>query len=422
MINTQFFADRTLLNELPLEVYEDMMSRGLIAPDNVKAHFCGIISHQNGLAVFLPRNHGLNEDIDLHAAGHFLLKALMRYFRDKHTGIYAQDNGTTVIGGQAFSLITELLDDYQVNGLYIRRVKEHTINSGKVNWPRTIARSTPYPSYGTPIYIDLETSRSRYLANCETAKIHAQVMRELINTYGELWFGSYDLLDERLLQLEKPLASTSAQIAYLERELRLTYSERDMFLIKGLIKYLRTEKGLDTNNLLIGVRKFHTLWETMLDDCLVGKYKVNDKLPVPVYQTIENDFIKASQKGQRTDTVLKHSHKNRYAVIDAKYYEASSIKTAPGWPDLVKQFFYQKAVQELEGDDATVSNHFIFPGNEAALKSVHVAERGIDIDSDIDCLDEYKPIHCHYQDPIELLKVYVKRQKLYSLTENIFSF
>jgi hypothetical protein len=417
--NIQYLADRILLTELPNEVLSAMHSYGLIAPDNVKVHFCGVLSYGNNLVVFLPRNYSEIKGKE-NIAGHYLLQALLKYFRDKESGIYSQEQGDTVIGGRAFSQAAQLLDDYRINGLYVRRVKEQTINAGKVNWLRTIARSTVFPANGSPVYLDLVTSRSRYMANCETAKIHARVIRELLSNYGSLWFGASNFIDERLLQLEAPIGDKANQIAYLERELRLSYSERDIFLIKGLIKYLRSEKGTAVSNVLIGVRKFHTLWEAMLDECLVGKYPVNSKLPVPVYRKIDSQFVTVARKGQRTDTVLKHGANNKFAVVDAKYYEASSPKTAPGWPDLVKQFYYQKAVTILEGEDAIVSNHFIFPGSEKALKSVHVAEREITVKSEDDCLPDYHPILCHYQDPIDLLKVYVKGQKLSTLTNAIF--
>lgn len=111
---------------------------------------------------------------------------------------------------------------------------------------------------------------------------------------------------------------------------------------------------------------------------------------------------------------------NRFAVVDAKYYEASSPAYAPGWSDLVKQFFYHDAISILEGKHASVSNHFIFPGRGKQLKAAHVAEREKKIESRQDCLQEYSTIYCHYQDPIELIEAYVNGEKLRKLTEDIF--
>ncbi|MEY8238886.1 MAG: LlaJI family restriction endonuclease [Cycloclasticus sp.] len=414
-------SDRDFLSDknIPTALLDEMRSLGLIAPDMLKVSFCGIVSYRDGLAVFLPRNHNASME-GFGAAGHFLLQALLKYYQSKNSGVYAQDNEEEVIGGRSLSLATALLDDYRSNGLYVRRMKERSSNSGKVNWSDTIARSTPYPTVNGHMYLDLVTSRSRYISNCETANIHAQVMKELFSDYGVLWLGLPSYFDEQLELMSKPLGNTEMQVAYLQRELQVSYSERDMFLIKGLIQYLRIKKGSNKNNVLIGVLKFHSLWESMLDECLIGKYDVNSKLPVPVYQTADDEFIPVAQKGQRTDTVLKHCKESRFAVVDAKYYEASSPATGPGWPDLVKQFYYQDAVSILEGKDASVSNHFVFPGYDKKLKSVHVAKREAEVKSKSDCLDEYPAIDCHYQEPIALLEAYVKGEKLTELTNEIW--
>ncbi|PSW43204.1 LlaJI family restriction endonuclease [Photobacterium leiognathi] len=416
-----YLTDRISLTNasIPNSVIDVLNSQGLIAPDMEKIHFCGIVPYNDGVAVFLPRNHQAST-ADGGSAGHYLIQALLKYYQDKESGIDALENGEEVIGGRALSLAISLINDYQANGLYVRRVKERTVNSGKVNWSRTISRSPAYPSASGPIYMDQQTSRSRYIANCEIAEIHAAVMKELFSDYGMLWLGISAYFDERLELVHKPSESIEVNLTYLKRELQLSYSDRDIFLINGLIQYLEVKKGRLSSSTLIGVRKFHNLWESMLDECLIGKYPVNSKLPVPVYQTNRGQFIPIAQKGQRTDTVLKHSDESRFAVVDAKYYEASSPYTAPGWPDLVKQFYYQQAVCQLEGEGTPVSNHFVFPGSHAKLKSAHVASRGVDVKSSSDCLPGYAAIYCHYQDPIELLKTYVSGGKLTRLTNEIF--
>ncbi|MBQ4892154.1 hypothetical protein J8L86_20075 [Shewanella sp. MMG014] len=54
------------------------------------------------------------------------------------------------------------------------------------------------------------------------------------------------------------------------------------------------------------------------------------------------------------------------------------------------------------------------------LKAVHVAERGRIVKSESDCMSElYPTIHCHYQDPVELLDVFVRGAKLTKLTDDI---
>ncbi|WP_194554736.1 LlaJI family restriction endonuclease, partial [Vibrio anguillarum] len=65
------------------------------------------------------------------------------------------------------------------------------------------------------------------------------------------------------------------QIQMLNRELHTSYSDRDIFLLKGLIQYLEQESGDDHSDLVIGIRECHGLWEKMLDSCLLHKESVN---------------------------------------------------------------------------------------------------------------------------------------------------
>ncbi|APF81730.1 LlaJI family restriction endonuclease [Vibrio cholerae] len=421
-----YLSDRTLLTDkaIPSKVLEELKNNGLVAPDMNRIHFCGVILFDGNLAVFLPRNY--NDSImSLASAGRYLVHALNKYYRDKNTALHAQESGSQLLEGESFSLAASILDDYRTNGLYLRRVKERTINSGKVNWSRTISRSTPYPTPNGPIYLELNSSRARYVAHCETAKIHALVLREIISRFGELWFDRKILLDDTLMRVLNPSGSSvEMQVNYLRKELQSSYSERDILLIKNLIQYLMNKKGLEQSGILIGVRKFHGLWEAMLDECLVGKYIVNSRLPVPVYQTRDGNFVHMSQKAQRTDTVLKHKKSKQFAVIDAKYYEASSPHNAPGWSDLVKQFYYQKMIAQLESPEVQVTNHFVFPGasnSPTSLNAAYIAKRNIKVTSPDECLSEYPAIFCHYQDPLELLKAYVDGEKLHSLTSDIFN-
>lgn len=420
--NINLYLDRTSLDsgEVPSSVIDALMRERIIPQGNSKIEFCGVIACNNELAVFLPRNSVIVTDKAFNLA-RLLVQALLKYYVDKDTGVHAQDSGSEVIGGESLSLAISLLEDYATNGLYVRRIRERTTNKGKVDWRRTIANRVPLTSDNSPIYLELDSSRSRYDTSSEVAKIHAQVIKNLSSVYGLLWFGQSSYFDTSLSHVLQPNNNLDVQIAYLEKELRQVYSNRDIFLLKGLIQCLKKQKGKDEDTLLIGVRKFHSLWEAMLDKCLIGKYAVNAKLPVPVYQTSANKFVPAPKKGQRTDTVLKHVIDHRFAVVDAKYYEASSVTSAPGWPDLVKQFYYHQAISQLEGKDTPVSNHFVFPGSSNYLKSAHVAKRGVKVTKSSDCMSEYSTIHCHYQDPIELLNIYVSGEKLNRLTQEIFS-
>ena len=85
---------------------------------------------------------------------------------------------------------------------------------------------------------------------------------------------------------------------------------------------------------------------------------------MPVYRERSGREIAKPQKGQRVDIFLYELSSKEVCVIDAKYYDGSSLDHAPGWPDLVKQFFYAKSLTagNLKHEVTAVRNYFIFPG------------------------------------------------------------
>jgi hypothetical protein len=372
--------------------------------------YCGFISWSDGIAAFMPRNSEAGSETSESAC--YLLQALKRYYSDKTSGVF-EGLENELIGSVSLSLAAALVDDYLANGLYVRRRRQLTLNHGRPNWKRTISKQTPYPSNSAPIYLDLETSRNSYISDCETARIHARVMREINEDYGVLLLGQERMSDYRLRQLPEPLADNQGRLAMLERELSVSYSERDMRLIRMLKQYVENSSNTDGSGLMVGTRHFQNVWEGMLDTCLPGKKPINSTLPVPYYQQGAH-YFEAARYGQRTDTVIVNHNEDRWAVIDAKYYAASGVDSAPGWHDLVKQFFYKTAAEEISGNGVTVTLHFIFPGSKQNLIKAKVGARdqGKTHVDQFMAVAKYGEILCHYCEPIALLKKYVDSAKL----------
>ncbi|HDM8170193.1 TPA: LlaJI family restriction endonuclease [Vibrio harveyi] len=410
MINLEYFRDRDEVSSLPTGLVALMQRRGLIAPDQTRVHYCGFISWQQGIAVFMPRNTRLESLLPHHAF--CLLQSLNRYYLGKSTGI-SEGQESELIGKASLSLVYSLIEDYRANGLYVRRKKHFSVNQGRPNWKRTIARRTPYPSGGSPVYLDTDTSSTRYVSDCETARIHAQVIRSIYKKYGVIITGDDIISDDNLDRMPMPNAGVETQMTVLEHELSESYSERDIQLIGMLKAYIEESSATGGSELLVGTRKFHNVWEGMLDKCLPNKIEINSSLPVPYYQQGEH-FVEVSQKGQRTDTVIESKDGKRWAVIDAKYYNASTPNLSPGWHDLVKQFFYKTAAEGVCGQGVAVTLHFVFPGTTHYLNRVKIGERNqkkVPASQFID-VSGYGEIRCHYCDPVALLEKYASGQLL----------
>ena len=410
MRKLHLFEDRqSIVKAMPKKLVQKLDQLGLLYSNKQKVMFCGLISFDDQIAVFLPRNSDFVEadELSQKEVCATLLKALKRYLDNKDNAINADeliDEG--VYGKEYLGLIFALFEDYFNNGLFTRRISERKVNSGKIDWNRTIKQSIPYMSGDSPVYLELAGSIKRVYSNCETARIHAEILRKLDQKIG--WLINVDgAITRELIDVPASLLNNEAKLYHLNNELTRAYSDRDIYLIKQLINYLKLESMSQQSDFSIGVKRFEGMWEHMLSKTLKNVFPINKKLAKPVYK-INGELKLASRKGQRTDIVLRDPVTGGFTVIDAKYYSAKSIETAPGWPDLVKQFFYAKAVKSIY-PESNVSNMFIFPGEDGPIESAHMAEPKKKNILHEDLLDDYPIISCSFIRPLKLITIFNSR-------------
>ena len=407
------FRDRDFIGNMPKSTQNVLQKENLFTSGMQNVCFCGLLFHNQNIDVFLPRNTSYDEvEFSKINIASLVINTIRIYGKEFDSPLTINDGqADDVIGNLSLSLISDLLNDYAQNGIYTKRQSLNSLNSGKPNWSKTISRSVLYPSGSNSIYLDVFGCKRVNSSSCEVSKIHASIIKELDNKFSRLLYGSDRMFSEH--HINKPLKSdVQYQIYILEKELRVTYSERDIWLLKSLINYLKKREGDHSSEMIIGIKHFHTVWEYMLSQTLSNIVSINKLLPIPTYKLVNNGLVSAPKKGQRTDIVLKKSEENTYCIVDAKYYCASSVKSAPGWPDLVKQFFYAKALKQIK-PDALVLNAFAFPNSDGPLQSIHMQDK-----QNISLLDDdYQPINCFYVKPIEVLKAFVENKKLQKLSE-----
>ncbi len=416
----EFYNDRALLSSLPKDLYQSMKEKGLITHGSAYVHFCGLITYESTTALFLPRNSRVDSTLNRSEIARSLLKAIQRYKLSADTATETADYGKEVIGSDSITLLVKLLEDFMLNGLYTQSTQEFVLNQGKTDWKRTINQKTAYLNGESAFYPDTIGSRKQVDQNSAVTRIHAQIIREICHKAGWIAFSDPDIPLSELSNIPAVTEDCDVQIQMLNRELHTSYSDRDIILLKGLIQYIEQESGEDNSDLVIGIRECHGFWERMLDSCLLHKESVNQRMLAPLYK-ISGNYVLASAKGHRTDTVLKHPTAPRYVIVDAKYYGAHNIHTSPKLADIVKQFYYAKAMHIIENDVEHLANVFIFPGASGNIESIHMAQKGHKKQfSDSDCLDtDYPPIQCLYQDPIELIEHYSKGRPLKELTQKL---
>lgn len=410
--------DRTYLgkkSELPSWVIDTVRENELATTSRVS--FCGLMMKGSSLQVFLPRNSSIPDNIEeKQELAVLLISAVERYSRNSSTKVYSENFGSNVIGGGLLTLARTILEDYKTSGLYSQRHRKSVLNSGKINWRSTFNNETAIRNKsGRPVYITLRGEKSQYSSMNEVALIHESIVKYLDDKFG--WWLTKNTKSKVTVNLslnDKLISNKRYCLQVLSRELQISFTDRNVRLIRSLMSFFEVHEGDTKSPFVIGLKSFHFAWEAMLSDVLTDTTSLNRQLPIPVYMESSGNEAPLARSKMRTDIILKQ--KNKIVVVDAKYYSAASITGLPGWGDLVKQFFYAKAL-EIIRPKCEVGNVFIFPKAVEFVSAVRVK----DITSS-DYLDEDFPkINCIYVDPLIVMKNYVSRSKMSQFTDTIFS-
>jgi len=82
--------------------------------------------------------------------------------------------------------------------------------------------------------------------------------------------------------------------------------------------------------------------------------------------------------------------------------------SVPGWPDIVKQLYYQMALEKVV-DGETVSNCFAFPAGRSSAQPFSSAQVFLSKDVPV---DDFPEIGCIYIDILEVMKAYSGNRNL----------
>jgi hypothetical protein len=416
-VTIRFHNDRTRLSDLDDEKLIEALRQHNLIDSSARISFCGMIMIENFTAVFLPRSVDapVGEKQQVMIASE-LIRALEMYARHSQTKVHHLDEGTDRVGIANLSRILELLDDYRLNGLYSRRQKIRTINSGMPDWKATISQDAAIHRQGSaPVYLDYRGTRRRHHADSEVSRIHAGIVRDIDERYSWILSGKTGRIAPELDIVQRVQKDVRYQASVLRNELSSVYSDRDIWLVGQLIAFLEKEAGDSASLTLAGLTQFHFAWEHMLSRTLEYAFPINKILPAPTYKKHDGGFDDAFASSMRTDVALKHPEKDIVVIADAKYYAARSVRTAPGWHDLVKQFFYEKAFRAI-APEVSVISAVIFPGTGGRFSSIHLKSK---LDGSLYDA-EFPPISCLYVNPSELIHHFVYGKKMSGLTQELF--
>ncbi|MDT8696170.1 LlaJI family restriction endonuclease [Acinetobacter baumannii] len=407
--NNHFFLDRSPINGLPASIADFILGQGLLSSINgLRVSFCGLVSYQGENYFFFPRQSAI-EKIKLAPEQYtaLLMQALFKFAQDSKTQVTSPEDGADETGFEKLEMFKYLINDFQQHGIFKNEEVLLRKNSGKTDWKKTITRSVSFPDgSGRPVYLDVY-GKQRTSTNSEITRIHAGILKQIYKNYGFIFTGK-NIVPYSLKQYGETSLSTDAQISVLKNEIRNHFADRQTLLLKTLIEYLEAYKGNEQKNQIIGVTRFHVAWEHMLSRCLDNVIDINSRLPKPVFIKSDGTAIPAKKSGMRTDIVIEDKAAKKLTILDAKYYEATSIENAPGWTDLVKQFFYEKAISIMpEFSGYQFENALIFPGQKNVFDKIHMQDQktGGYLDTD------FPFIKCIYLDPMMVFENYKQKLK-----------
>ncbi|TCB13696.1 LlaJI family restriction endonuclease [Acinetobacter sp. ANC 4641] len=415
----KFFEDKQFidLKKIPDFVIDKLTSiSGLDVSDNgTKLAFCGVIVSDQCTYCFFPAKSS-SKDIQSIAS---LIKVIHSYHASVNSSLlaYDEDDQGNVIDDISLTDIFEIIDLYFTTG--ILRSKKHAYSEkGRTNWSKTVNRSFPFfADNDIPIYFDLQRHPIFMYQDDLISSIHCEVILDLFKKFSWLderfKFFPENLLSEKILPNELDI---DQKISLLKQRLHSTFISLEIRMLQLLIRYMEKIKEDGSNNIIIGIRKFHHVWEFLLKHIFYDvDHKINSLLPIPQYHFSDpaKNTYDSAEKGMRIDLFIKKE--NSCWVIDSKYYLATSPQNAPGWSDLVKQFFYVKAVKLLYPEIESIKNIFIFPGENPSLSKIQMTYRyGSKTEDQLQKLTEdFVPVNCLYLNPKEVIEKFLKNERVH---------
>lgn len=320
-------------------------------------HFCGMIHLSSGeTAIFLPR--GVQGDV---REAKLLMTTLAKYGKASARAFEADGlDGSTGL----LSVIKIIADDFIANGLFRERERVRSRNYGTPDWKRTFSRGTALVDVkGGVVFENVFTTRTLDNSDNLISQIQAAVLSEIISSHS-WWVDGLSGRAPELRAARYPSAPRTIWPLQLDALLSQLYSSRSILLANCLAYYIRNSRRTSAGHFVFGVEDFHWVWEAMLREVLMGvEAGWNERLPRAFYHRdgSSNVGLMDRSRSMRTDIVLREE--GGYVIVDAKYYDAISEGSVPGWPDIAKQMIYEISLRSVVGPDIGVKSVFVFPGD-----------------------------------------------------------
>lgn len=278
-----------------------------------------------------------------------------------------------------FSIAKFLIEDYERNGLLVFREELYEINgSGYTDWSQTVGQVNPIFSNHRPIYFETINNVVQDDTENILIDIHRFCVSEASRKYctflGKDDISSFVGKDDFDYDVDFLLGS-------VKKQLRVTFTDREIMVMKAMISFLSRKYSFEDDSItLYGTRNYELIWEHICQFVLRDQYaSIKSQFnifpnPLWVFDGLQYN----SSSDLRPDLVVLDLEIEKGYLFDAKYYQLSingtKISGEPGFKDLLKQFLYQKHLEEeLVKNHKIVSeinNAFLFPINQIEFESL----------------------------------------------------
>ena len=364
--------------------------------DNLHFSACGFFTLADCPIIIFPKNFPLKENSsakEVKDNAKLLLQIFARYRINKSNSAgWKKRPLSDAIDDQDGNVITRIndilyiLDDFKRNGYLLRR---HDVISptrpGRVMWNRTMHRVTPLINHHQVIYPNPYMKSRVHYDEEMVQKIHRYLVKKFRNQWG--WLVGM----ERKKTIPKPPCSPVEAEKYIVTELRSCFVQREIDLLRRMLRYYRKKIGKDTEprDEYMLTTEFEYIWQDVCGIVFGNMYdEYKGQVPkAPFVPSLKN--YKNFSWRQKPDILCRKN--NKFYVLDAKYYPLKAdelpdvigddnrkIYNVPGWADIVKQFVYfysMKKRLENEGNNESVErNLLLFPNDTTELAGKAILE------------------------------------------------
>lgn len=320
--------------------------------------FVGLRIIDNSPVIYLPLGYNYEDDITTKDIDN-LITGIKR-FSLKNNDYYDINDIHSNEDKFPYFSYKWIIENYLEYGYYNEiEYTEEVGNNGKINWKRTISKTSDIFTKKGPVYTNFIIRKSRINDSNLLTRIHEFCVYESYQKLGWL-FDNKSSAKKPILYIDEK--NKNKFISILNEELKNSFKDSKKELIENMIKVLI---GLDDikhkkRSFECGTTKYYHVWEKMIDIAFSNVKNIENYYPHGEWH-IKNQSKKNS--ALQPDTIVRDN--NNVYIYDSKYYtycNSQDVNNLPTTDSIQKQITYAEYVDKKYNPN-NIYNAFVMPGN-----------------------------------------------------------